>query len=114
MLKNVSPRTDKKSVNQAASRKPETPESAKLAESLLRTMERGDATRLADELNRVEGIWRQQTYFSSKNVEQLELLSAVASDLRQSVVRLQNRRSEHLEGVHVHLYLLRHLAYDPA
>jgi hypothetical protein len=100
-------------VNQAASRQPESPESAKLAESLLRTMERGDATTLAAELNRVEGIWRQQACFSSKNVEQLELLSAVAGDLRQSVTRLRNRRSQHLEGVQVHLYLLRHLAYDP-
>jgi hypothetical protein len=91
-----------------------TPDSAQLAESLLRAMERGDVTSLAAELDRVEGVWRHQAAFSSKNAEQLELLSAVAGELRQSVVRFQKQRSEHLEGVQVHLYLLRHLAYDPA
>jgi hypothetical protein len=90
-----------------------TPESAKLAESLLRAMERGDVTRLAAELDHVEGVWRHQAAFSSKNSEQLELLSAVAGELRQSVDRFQQQRSEHLEGIEVHLYLLRHLAYDP-
>jgi hypothetical protein len=90
-----------------------TPESARLAESLLRTMERGDVTRLEAELDRVEGIWRHRAAFSSSHAEQLELLRAVAGDLRQSVVRLQKHRSEHLDGVQVHLSLLRHLANDP-
>lgn len=100
-------------VKQVTSKSSGTPESATLAESLLRTMERGDVTRLAAELDRVEGVWRHRAAFSSKNAEQLELLNAVAGDLRQSVVRLRKQRSEHLEGVQVHLYLLRHLAYDP-
>jgi hypothetical protein len=76
-------------------------------------MERGDVTRLKAELDRVEGVWRHRAAFSSKSAEQLELLTAVAVDLRRSVVRLQKQRSQHLEGVQVHLYLLRHLASDP-
>jgi len=90
-----------------------TPESARLAASLLRTMERGDVTSLEAALDRVEGVWRHRAAFSSQNPERLELLSAVAGDLRRSMVRLQKRRADHLEGAEVHLYLLRHLAYDP-
>lgn len=91
-----------------------TPESAQLAQSLLRAMEQGGATRLAAERNRVEGVWRHRATFSSKNAERMELLCAVAGELRQSVVRFQKQRSEHLERVQVRLYLLRHLAHAPA
>jgi hypothetical protein len=102
-----------KHVKQLTSQPSGTPESVKLAESLLRTMEQGDVAQLAAELDRVEGVWRHRAAFSSKNAEQLELLNAVAGDLRQSVVRLRKQHSHHLEGVQVHLFLLRHLAHDP-
>jgi len=69
-----------KHVKQVASTPSGTPESAELAESLLRTMERGDVTRLKAELDRVEGVWRHRAAFSSKNSEQLELLTAVAGE----------------------------------
>jgi hypothetical protein len=89
-------------------------ESAELAETLLRSMERGDVTRLAAERNRIGGVWRYRAVFSSKNVEQLELLSAVAGWLSPAASRFQKQYNQHLEGVQVHLYLLRRLAYDPA
>lgn len=77
-------------------------------------MEQRDVTRPAAELNRVEGAWRYRAIFSSKNAEQLELLSAVAGGLGPSAGGFQKQRNQHLEGVQVHLYLLRRLAYDPA
>jgi hypothetical protein len=94
-----------------------TTESAALAETLLRSMERGDVTRLAAELIRIGGVWRYRAVFSSKNAGQLELLSAVsavAGGLSPSAGRFQKLYNQHLEGVQVHLYLLRRLAYDPA
>ena len=89
-------------------------ESAELAETLLRSMEREDVTRLAAERSRVDGVWRYRAVFSSKNAEQLELLSAVAGWLSPAASRFQKQYHQHLEGVQVHLYLLRRLAYDPA
>jgi hypothetical protein len=42
--------------------------------------------------------------------EQLELLGAVAGDLRHSISRYGRQLTPHLEGIEVHLQLLRHLA----
>ncbi len=91
-----------------------TTESAQLAETLLRSMERGEVTRLAAERNRVDGVWRYRAIFSSKNAERLKLLSAVAGGPGPSAGRFQKQCNQYLEGVQVHLYLLRRLAYDPA
>ena len=42
--------------------------------------------------------------------EQSELLAAVAVRLSRAIRRFRRRRTPHLEGVEVHLHLLRHLA----
>ena len=90
-------------------------ESAQLVQSLLHAMEkRGAVTRLAAGLNRVDGVWRYRAVYSSKNAEHLELLSAAAGGPGPSAGPFQRQYNQRLEGVQVHLYLLRPLAYDPA
>ena len=85
-------------------------DSASLAGSLLRAMERGSLRQVEAELDRSEGTSRQELWISEPGSERMELPGAVAHELHGTVARVRRRGSSRLEGVEVHLYLLNHLA----
>ena len=88
-------------------------ESARAASRILTAMQNGDLADLESGLERAERLASRQPIPVPHAVEQLELLGAVAVQMRRSIARFGRRLTPHLEGVEVHLQLLRHLAKLP-
>ncbi len=95
---------------------------ALLAGQILAAVRRGSLQELETGLERAESLAAKhprrvarpaEPYGRVKDnqvEEQLELLSAVAGDLRHSISRYGRQLTPHLEGIEVHLQLLSHLA----
>lgn len=83
-----------------------------LARGILEAVEQGDLSRLEAGLATVEA-WRATTRTPVSAIEEMELLEAVAGEMRRSLRRFERRFSPRLEGAGVHLRLLRHLAAAP-
>ena len=81
---------------------PTSDETAVAARGILTAIENADVETLESRL-RVAG----ETEPAS---EQSELLAAVAVRLTRAIRRFRRRLTPHLEGMEVHLHLLRHLA----
>ena len=87
-------------------------DSARGASNLLRAMENCSLDELESELDRVAGYCFSVPSLPSHRAEQMDLLGAVAEQMRTSLVRMRRGLSDRLEGAEVHLSLLRHLARD--
>ncbi len=79
------------------------------AGQILAAMESGNPAALERELTTAEQLSRTQA-ITPHNVEQLDLLEAVTSQMRSSLRRFEQRLAPHIEGVEVSMHLLRHLA----
>jgi hypothetical protein len=73
-------------------------------------MEKGSLRQIEAELDRAEGACRRRRWSTELRAEQMELLGAVAHELHRTVTRVGRRNSSRLEGVEIHIYLLKHLA----
>jgi hypothetical protein len=99
---------------------------ALLAGQILAAVRRGSLEELEIGLERVESlaegklkavVWPAEPcggLTDNQVEEQLELLDAVAGDLRYSISRYGHQLTAHLEGIEVHLQLLAHLAKPEA
>lgn len=81
-----------------------------MAGRILAAMQNGDLADLETGLERAERLAANHPQPDPDAFEQLELLGAVAGQMRQSISRFGRQLTPHLEGVEVHLRLLRHLA----
>ena len=86
-----------------------TDPSAVMAGQILTAMRRGDIEGLESGLEDAEQAASFGQQFD-RACEQLELLGAVAGDMRHSIARFGRRVTPHLEGFEVHVQLLNHLA----
>ena len=90
-----------------------TAESASMAWRILTAMRDGDLAGLETGLAHAEQAAARCQQQGSDALEQLELLSAVAVKMRQSISRFGRHVTPHIEGAEVHIGLLRHLAREP-
>ncbi len=92
-----------------------------LAEQILTAMRTGSLEDLQDGLERATTLAEKRPFAAPATCafrrcaedqveEQLELLGAVAGEIRHSILRYGRQLSPHLEGMEVHLQLLKHLA----
>lgn len=88
-------------------------ESAQAASQILAAVQNRDLDELESGLDRAERLADCPRPPKPHAIERLELLSAVAEEMRASINRFERRLTPRLEGVEVHLQLLRHLAYSP-
>jgi len=80
------------------------------AGKILLAIQAGDVARLESELDRSAELHPSPPDCPTGTLERLELLGAVALQMRDALTRLRRRRTDHYEGAEVHLRLLRHLA----
>jgi hypothetical protein len=87
-----------------------------LAARILRAMSMDSLDGLERELDRLEGLTAPDTRpaLSARTQEELELLTAIAHDMRCSTTRLRRRTRSGLAGVEVYRLLLGHLAASPS
>ncbi len=88
----------------------ETQRSSLTACQILAAMRRGSIGDLESGLEQAEQLASNREVRETVDGEQIELLGAVAVQMRRSINRFGRRLSPHLEGIEVHLRLLRHLA----
>jgi hypothetical protein len=81
-----------------------------MAGRILAAMQNGDLADLETGLVRAEQLAVNQPQVGGDVLEQLELLGAVAGQMRLSISRFGRQLTPNLEGLEVHLRLLRHLA----
>lgn len=84
-----------------------THDSARAADRLLQAVQSGNLAGLESELDR---SWSVPEGLPTDSAERWELLEALASQMRSTLVRMRRRSIDRFEGAEVHLRLLRHLA----
>ena len=88
-------------------------EPAVVASRILAAMRQGDLQELETGLACAESLAGLTDSSPHDTEEQIELLSAIAGQLRDSIARFGRQLTPHLEGFEVHLSLLTHLAHRP-
>jgi hypothetical protein len=87
---------------------------ALLAGQILKAVRKGSLAELETGLERAEHLAATSAAprqcFNEEFEEKLELLEAVADDMRHSIARYGRSITPRLEGIEVHVQLLRHLA----
>ena len=86
---------------------------AMLAGQILKAFRKGSLAELETGLERAEHLAESaapRRPFNEEFDEKLDLLEAVAGDMRHSISRYGRSITPHLEGIEVHVQLLRHLA----
>ncbi len=84
--------------------------SALMAGQILAAMRDGDLARLETGLERAQALAASQHSPETNTFEQLDLLDAVAGQMRESITRFGQRATARLEGFDIPMSLLRHLA----
>jgi len=93
-----------------------TRESAQAAGQILTAMRRGSLADLESGLGRAERLANSPRAWcphAVDQVERLELLGAIATQMRRSIGRFAQQLTPHIEGIEVQLRLLGHLADSP-
>lgn len=80
------------------------------AYQILTAMRAGNLRELETGLEQAEQLAVRGRQPETSDGEQMELLGAVAGQMRQSIARFGQRLTPHLEGMEVDIRLLRHLA----
>jgi hypothetical protein len=82
-----------------------------MAGNLLHAVESGSIDQLTSELRRaVDYIAQVRADPSAESPERLDLLDAITGDMNRGVDRMRRTQRSELEGMEIHLHLLRHLA----
>jgi hypothetical protein len=85
-------------------------EPAVVASQILAAMRQGNLNELESGLAYAECLAQPDGSRQPDTEEQAELLGAVAVELREAMARFGRDLTPHLEGVEVHIGLLRHLS----
>ena len=80
---------------------------------LLLAIQAGNLAGLESELDRSAELHPSSPDCPTGSLERLELLGAVAGQMRDALTRMRRRRTDRFEGAEVHLRLLSHLAEGP-
>ena len=80
------------------------------ADRILAAVRAGNLRELETGIERAEQLAVRGRQLETSDGEQMELLGAVAGQMRQSIARFGRRLTPHLEGMEVDIRLLRHLA----
>jgi hypothetical protein len=86
------------------------PESAVAAANIVKAMTLGSVPRLEEELDWASGLHNHGGNLSSYDAERVELLGAIADQMRNSLRRMRRLGEKRLAGAEANLRLLEHLA----